>query len=870
MTCNGIFNHLKIVPHHGSNGKLEVQGVFEVNGVAFSAKADCVSGATAGDLATLDASGNLADSGKSVANSVTDTDNAVPTSGAVVDYVENYVGRNAEPAWNTGVFALSGGGNAVISALNRYQYFIDYAVTGLTVTCGAAGIAESLIKLTFADGFDPADIELNTLSMTGDDCNAGTWYPVAGKTYYLRLYRFADTTAGKWAVGMVAAVSSSADPVLPVLIVTAPEGATVTATNGVETLTAGTAGGIATFYLPATGNWVISGDYAGTAADATVTVPVSVVQTYTAALTFTGVTVYGVRHYKTLPSPELQRLGDAAGKTFTAKKVVETSPGVYSTTQPGSSSFDTAAIYRDIKQCAMSGGAVIAYEDDPRFSYTGKHGASVVVASGAETGVKMIIALNGANFDVSTYYNGTLVNTQTTTDAYGGGLTTVTTDGGTITFPGLRTASLVEGTFYMSGGTSSAQATLSVNEWPFATAGSVGTWANGASSGMAVSTYYNGVLVNTQNTNSTGSTLVNVTTPAGVITYNTARSAALVAGTYNLSGGSDSAAATADCNSELLATAGSNGTWPNYATSDDLMVEIPRYYLKIEDTDTTTTIWISNAKGEGFIVSPGHAARGSEQNDRSVIYLSRYALDSSYRSKSGVAIKDTGGLIQDLKPGMEAVAALGTGYYSLDYSAWLSVVYLYLVEVANLNSQAAIGKGYPIGDPAWSAVLANGVTDPLGYHSGTVSPYGGAGTDYGAVAYRGIEGLWGNANWVIAGIRYNTSDDKFYLCNNPDDNIPASATDWTNYTPSLSATSGGYLVSVHYDLETGIMLPVNAGSSGSSSTYFCDYVSSLTTTLALAFGFATRAVGTARMEYCGLFELVRVSGANALRSMILP
>ena len=387
---------------------------------------------------------------------------------------------------------------------------------------------------------------------------------------------------------------------------------------------------------------------------------------------------------------------------------------------------------------------------------------------------------------------------------------------------------------------------------------------------MDVSTYYNGVLVNTQNTDSTGSTLVDVTTPAGSITFNTARTAALVAGTYSMTGGTGSAAATVDCNSELLATAASVGTWPNYATSDDIMVEIPRYYLKIEETAETTTIWISNAKGEGFITSPGHAARGSEQNDRAVIYLSRYALNSSYRSKSGAAISNAGAYASQLKTGLLGVSALGTGYYSIDYSAWLSVVYLYMVEVANLNSQAAIGVGYPIGS-GWATVLANGVTDPLGYHSGMVSPYGGAGTDYGAVAYRGIEGLWGNANWIVAGIRYNTTDHKYYLCNNPADNIPSGATDWTNYIAALSPTLSGYLVSVDYDTETGIMLPQTAGSSGSSTTYFCDYPGAPTSTYAVAFGSATREINTTKVQQNGLFELLGVStAANALRSMILP
>ena len=434
----------------------------------------------------------------------------------------------------------------------------------------------------------------------------------------------------------------------------------------------------------------------------------------------------------------------------------------------------------------------------------------------------------------------------------------------------MRTKALLVGTYQLSGGTSSTGGSATCDGETLVSASS-GTWSNFSDSGIAVSVYYNGELVNTQLSNSTGSNLSTVTiSDIGNINFNTSRTASLTTGTFYLSGGNATTAASVSNNSELLCQAGTSGVWANYATSDDIMVEIPRYYLKIEETDTTTTIWISNAKGEGFITSPGHAARGSEQNDRAVIYLSRYALNSSYRSKSGAAINNIGAYASQLKTGLLGVSALGTGYHSIDYSAWLSVVYLYIVEVANLNSQAAIGIGYPVG-AGWATVLANGVTDPLGYHSGMVSPYGGAGTDYGAVAYRGIEGLWGNANWLVAGIRYNTTDHKYYLCNNPADNIPSGATDWTNYIAALSPTLSGYLVSVDYDTETGIMLPQTAGSSGSSTTYFCDYPGTPTSTYAVVFGSATREINTPKVQQNGLFELLGPStAANALRSMILP
>lgn len=206
------------------------------------------------------------------------------------------------------------------------------------------------------------------------------------------------------------------------------------------------------------------------------------------------------------------------------------------------------------------------------------------------------------------------------------------------------------------------------------------------------------------------------------------------------------------------------------------VVKIPKFWYKIEKTNSKLSIQIADAPRTGFNVSPAHRARGSypEQN---YVYIGRYHSDSNYKSTSGVIpvaniTRATARTNQ---------AAIGNGYYQLDFSLWVTIWMLYLVEFANWNTQSMIG--YNCGNN--SSKENTGLTDTMPYHTGTMQA---SKTTYGVgVQYRYIEDPWGNVLDWCDGITFGPDEN-----NNAGEGIYCFE-DFENYSDSYS-TSGAVLV----------------------------------------------------------------------------
>ena len=206
------------------------------------------------------------------------------------------------------------------------------------------------------------------------------------------------------------------------------------------------------------------------------------------------------------------------------------------------------------------------------------------------------------------------------------------------------------------------------------------------------------------------------------------------------------------------------------------VVKIPKFWYKIEKTNSKLSIQIADAPRTGFSVSPAHRARGSypEQN---YVYIGRYHSDSNYKSTSGIIpvaniTRATARTNQ---------AAIGSGYYQLDFSLWITIWMLYLVEFANWNTQSMIG--YNCGNN--SSKENTGSTDTMPYHTGTMQT---SKTTYGVgVQYRYIEDPWGNVLDWCDGITFGPDEN-----NNAGEGIYCFE-DFENYSDSYSA-SGAVLV----------------------------------------------------------------------------
>ena len=200
------------------------------------------------------------------------------------------------------------------------------------------------------------------------------------------------------------------------------------------------------------------------------------------------------------------------------------------------------------------------------------------------------------------------------------------------------------------------------------------------------------------------------------------------------------------------------------------VVKIPKFWYKIEKTNSKLSIQIAGAPRTGFNVSPAHRARGSYP-EQDYVYIGRYHSDSNYKSTSGVIpvaniTRATARTNQ---------AAIGSGYYQLDFSLWVTIWMLYLVEFANWNTQSMIG--YNCGNN--SLKENTGSTDTMPYHTGTMQA---SKTTYGVgVQYRYIEDPWGNVLDWCDGITFGPDEN-----NNAGEGIYCFE-DFSNYSDSYNA-----------------------------------------------------------------------------------
>lgn len=240
-------------------------------------------------------------------------------------------------------------------------------------------------------------------------------------------------------------------------------------------------------------------------------------------------------------------------------------------------------------------------------------------------------------------------------------------------------------------------------------------------------------------------------------------------------------------------------------TSRDTVVKIPEYYFKVVDVAGSSKryFYIADGPKAGFTKHPG-----------SNRYVGKYNTGAGYVTKSGLAPLTN---ITRATARTQS-AAKGTKWWQYDFATWCAIQLLYLVEFADWNSQAKIGRGYvdkTYTDPA----IASGGTDSMNYHTGRA-----AGTDgQTAVQYRGIENLWGNVFDWVDGANFNAG--AAYICTTPANFADDTTANYTNAGVTLPAS--GWIMK--YGMSAALpwaLIPNTSG--GSDSTYVPDYVYSTT------------------------------------------
>lgn len=226
-------------------------------------------------------------------------------------------------------------------------------------------------------------------------------------------------------------------------------------------------------------------------------------------------------------------------------------------------------------------------------------------------------------------------------------------------------------------------------------------------------------------------------------------------------------------------------------------VYIPQFWSKIiNDTEESKMyIYISAVQDSRFTLHPGSGK-----------YMSRYECNSNFLSAPGTTPK----VNTNLTNFRTNITAIDNNHYQYDIHTYNALELLYIVEFANLNTQATIGAGIT----SRGTALTIGETDILTYHTGRVD---GTADNVSAVQYRWIENLWGNVwNWVDGILIQNGL---VYICNNRTKYASSITSDYEStglYTPTDSNWH-----KTDQDYNNCYLIPLTTGSS--DSTYTCDY-----------------------------------------------
>lgn len=245
----------------------------------------------------------------------------------------------------------------------------------------------------------------------------------------------------------------------------------------------------------------------------------------------------------------------------------------------------------------------------------------------------------------------------------------------------------------------------------------------------------------------------------------------------------------------------------------DVVVEVPRFYFKIEDIGDYRYYYACNQPEEGFEISPRHAPYASNPQGHDKIYIGAYL--SSLHTVNGASLPySISGQIPGSLPILNWRNSLqyrSSSYYQVDYATYCTLMILMIIETASFDTQTAIGRG------GYTPDRISGTTDVLKYHSGeTDNPVSAS---YGTpMKYRNIEHLWGGGNWLVDGIRSSTWSSTYGRTYFWWDPTRENAED---YYYLFSNSSIGFIREMGGALMTkGILFPTLAG--GNASTYYCD------------------------------------------------
>jgi hypothetical protein len=270
--------------------------------------------------------------------------------------------------------------------------------------------------------------------------------------------------------------------------------------------------------------------------------------------------------------------------------------------------------------------------------------------------------------------------------------------------------------------------------------------------------------------------------------------------------------------------------------SGNVMVQIPKFYVKFDNTSTERSWWISPYNLTGFELMPAFVQRGGNELDG--LYVSAYdaaGYDDSgtFKLKSGTGLTPvTGGVSYpdlpddrfDIDDAELYAGNIGSGYGCMNIWTMSAIRLLFYTEMGSLDSQSALGRGVVdlISGTGFVGVLCG--ADSADTNISTNGTGAGTGTDGETpIVYRGIENLWGNVWQFVIG--YNAVDSEYRITKQDGTGTLSGDLAAGEYDVSSSAPiqTDGYQSGLDTD-DTLALLFIPGAAVGSSSTYLCDYL----------------------------------------------
>lgn len=316
-----------------------------------------------------------------------------------------------------------------------------------------------------------------------------------------------------------------------------------------------------------------------------------------------------------------------------------------------------------------------------------------------------------------------------------------------------------------------------------------------------------GVCWDTSNSSTALTRLTPSTDPYGLVTRSVTTEPKPAVGTGSGSSPFDSYAPWSgmkECNLNMSGTVTAWKGDSGFARSNNYtMVFIPVFYVAQKRSGAKQYFYVSDNAKTGFTKHPGSGK-----------YVGRYSFANGTASVTGYAPSTNftrkTARVSASGIGANPSAGIQSKFHIYDFATYCAIIWLYIVEFADWNSQEKIGSGRI----SASASYNSGLTDNMTYHTGLA---GSTINDYAGVQYRWIENLWGNVfQWVDG---FNAKDTFAYYCTDPSKYADDTLTGYTN----IGQLSGSGWINDLTVTDNGLLIPKTNG--GSATTYIPDETS---------------------------------------------